>query len=1407
MLGPLVVDTVDGLGPRDRVVLATLVVRGETSAPKELLADALYAAEPPPTWPKVVQGSIARLRKALGAGAIETSPYGYRLIVHEDELDSRNFERLLGRARDHLLTGDPDRATYVVTGALALWRGRALPDLEEWEPGRVEAERLDGLRMDAQELLIEAEIAAGRARACLEQARALVNEAPVRELRWGLWARALYQSGRQIEALQVLGRARTMLREELGLDPGADLAELEQAILRQDPELAGTDPVTASPVCPYRGLLPYEAGDAEAFYGRDADVTACLMRLRESGVLAVVGPSGAGKSSVVRAGVVATLARDGLTVVVTTPGTRPLDSLAALASRETGAVLVVDQAEELITLCDDPEERAAYVERLRAHPGPLVLAIRADRLGDLSADPGLARLIERGLYLLSRMDEDELRSVVEGPARNVGLRLEPGLVDLLVREVRGEPGALPLLSHALRQTWGRREGVTLTVDGYRQTGGIRKAVAQSAEELYDRLGEQEQQQLRSLFLRLVTPGEGGEATRRRLSRDQLTPNVAREGLVEALVIARLVSTDGDNLQIAHEALAREWPRLRGWLEEDVEGQRTFRHLAAAAVAWDEMDRPQSELYRGVRLGAAVEWRPSHWAELTDVERAFLDASTVQADQEQNAAREQLVVQRRHNRRLRLAVVATATGLVAALVAGILAVAAQRQSERDADAAESAAMVADSRRLGAQALVLAEPDVSLLLGVESVRRDDSIAARSTLYSVLGKAARLTGVARGPSGFESLAVSPDGRSVAVTSGTKGGLLTYDAATLENTGVRQDLGALGVEYTPDSRYLATAVGEIKDGFVDPDTASFELLDAATLQRTAVFGGLKPGSFVDDAIDFSADGRRLVAVAWSALENRAVEALVWDASRTGRPILRIPMPGIYGSAQLSPDGDLLYLAQRDTEMRVIEVATGRVVARRAPNFTGEVAQSLVLSPDGRSVATNDADGVVLRDAAGLRPEYVLSGVAEGVSSLAFSRDGRRLAAGYVDGGAVVWDLAKRKPMESVRGHSQEVNALRFSPDGESLYTVSWDGKLLAWDLDGSRGFPPWRRFATNPNAQNPYLALPSPDGRTIAYVAYGNGHNELRFRDLETGRLTQRQVLPHDGVPEAVWSPDSRRFLTGGVANSPATRPPEGEKRVLMLWDAVSGKLLRQDLDSGVGVARFIRDGKAVLATTHPDVGLQVLDAETLQPQGAPIDLGAADLDLISPWVVFPDERHVVLVGEYTNDGVVVDLVDRTITPTTFPSPPLDMALSPDGERLAVVDGAGKWGVLEAASLTASRLRWTVSRRPLKSNFVWHIYWSADGEQLITTAAGTIDLWDAETLARVGNLKAGIQEDVANVQPMSDGHTLMIGRPTGPVLTWDLRPEKLVELACSLAGRNLTREEWQEFIGARPYRHSCPS
>ena len=238
------------------------------------------------------------------------------------------------------------------------------------------------------------------------------------------------------------------------------------------------------------------------------------------------------------------------------------------------------------------------------------------------------------------MGDDDLRAAIEGPARQAGLLLEPGLVDLLVSEVEGEPGALPLLSHALRRTWHEREGRTLTVAGYRKTGGIRGAVAQSAEEVYERLPAEQRPLLRDLLLRLVTPSPNGEPVRTRVPRRTVAADADHEGLIEQLVAARLVTSDGDVVELAHESLARAWPRLRGWLDDDVDGQRILRHLAGAADTWDTMGRPDSELYRGLRLAQAVDWRDRRLPDLDPVRGGVPRRRTALAEAEERSAEDE-----------------------------------------------------------------------------------------------------------------------------------------------------------------------------------------------------------------------------------------------------------------------------------------------------------------------------------------------------------------------------------------------------------------------------------------------------------------------------------------------------------------------------------------------------------------------------------------------------------------------------------------------------------------------------------------------------------------------------------------------------------------------------------------------
>ena len=538
VLGPVEVDGATALEPRDRMAFGVLVVRhGETVSPDQF-ADALWADNPPSSWPKQVQICVGRLRKVLGPDAIVTTAGGYRLTLEDDELDVCRFERLVERARELTAVGEHDRAAATYRRALALWRGPPLDDLDGWSPGQSEVARLQELRRAVEEEWLAARLDAGEQREVAALAEGLVNEEPLRERRWAILALAQYRCARQVDSLRSIARARRVLGE-LGIDPGSELVELEAAILRQDPALSIVpEAAAASAVCPYKGLAPYDEDDTDGFFGRDAEIRACIERLRATPLLVVAGPSGCGKSSLVRAGVVPALRRHGTDVVVFSPGSDPAAALAETASASDDAAWVVDQFEELFTLTQSLDVQrafcAALADRARGHV-PVVIVIRSDHLGGFSIDGDIGELVERGLHLVSTLSGDGLRDAIEQPARAAGLRLEPGLVDLLVRDCEGEPGALPLLSHALAETWRRRDGTTLTVEGYESSGGIRVAVARSADRLYDSLPADQRDALRSILLRLVTPTLDGDPVRCRVASRSILGDPSRDRVVGLLV--------------------------------------------------------------------------------------------------------------------------------------------------------------------------------------------------------------------------------------------------------------------------------------------------------------------------------------------------------------------------------------------------------------------------------------------------------------------------------------------------------------------------------------------------------------------------------------------------------------------------------------------------------------------------------------------------------------------------------------------------------------------------------------------------------------------------------------------------------------------------------------------------------
>jgi len=445
---------------------------------------------------------------------------------------------------------------------------------------------------------------------------------------------------------------------------GNNISLTPEALNLLKPEPTSEELIVGDP--PYMGLRYFDTSDADLFYGREALTRELLARVQKESFLAIVGASGSGKSSVARAGLIPAWTKENErgAIRVITPTAHPLEGLAASLTHEsesvtatstlmddmkndsrsrrlygkktlgeTKSLLLVDQFEETFTLCKDADERKAFIENLLSladddaqSAARVVITLRADFYAHCAEYDGLRQAMEEHQKYIGAMTPDELRQAITAPAQSAGWDFQPGLVDLILQDVGTEPGALPLLSHALLETWKRRQGRTLTLKGYADAGGVKKAIAQTAESVYDRLTPTEQTIARGIFLRLTELGEGMQDTRRRVQLSELGTQEAVGKVLKTLTDARLVITEKDNAEVAHEALIREWGTLRRWLDEDRENLRMHRHLTESAHEWQRRGREAGELYRGARLKQLQDWVKGHGDALSPLEREFVRAS-------------------------------------------------------------------------------------------------------------------------------------------------------------------------------------------------------------------------------------------------------------------------------------------------------------------------------------------------------------------------------------------------------------------------------------------------------------------------------------------------------------------------------------------------------------------------------------------------------------------------------------------------------------------------------------------------------------------------------------------------------------------------------------------------------------
>jgi DNA-binding SARP family transcriptional activator/WD40 repeat protein len=1116
ILGPLTLD--DGripLAPRDRAVMSALTVRLGAPLSASSLAAALWGDSPPPSWSHIVPGSIMRLRRLLAPAQIETTPHGYRLVPEHVEVDGDRFELLVTRGTQQLELGEPERAAHTFSEALALWRGEPYIELPDWEPARIASGRLEEMRLGVEELLLDARLQAGELQDVAALARGRVAEAPLRERRWVILGVAQYRQGRQADALDTVRRARGLLAAELGLDPCAELAELEQAILRQDPSLL-SDRVfrDASPECPYFGLPPAGVGDAERYFGREHELAGAVRALEKHGVLLVAGSSGVGKSSFIRAGIGAQFLARGVKVAIVTPGEHPIHALRDLDLPVGGSLLIVDQCEQAFA-ADDPAEIRKFFDALSqmVFRGLVVVAIRADRLGDLAEHQGFAQIIQSHMLMLTALSPDGLRTVIERPAEQAGLILEPGLVEILIRDADGR--TLPLLSHALRQVWSRREGRVLTVEAYRASGEIDGAVAKTAEEVFTALSPDGERLLRDILLRLVESSADGAVISRRVERTRIAIDDAHTKILDRLVDTRLLTTDQDSVQVSHEALAREWPRLKDWLADDVEGQRIMRHLGSTASAWDAMGRPDSELYRGGRLTTAQQWRDAVDPALTAAEREFLGASTDAETAGLEAARRQLRKERRLVRRLSW-VSAGAAGLaIATITASLIAgFQANLAAERDT--------VVEARRVAALALEEPDFDRALLLALEAIQLWDDSEARVNLVRVFSRAPRLTSITRMPEDGVvplSMSLSEDGARASVIDSD------HDVRLFD----LNDRSQLG-EYSPFFKVVVTSAIDPTTGAVafseTSDTCSQVRCDFRRIATLSVGdAGVKTYAGLDRTaadVEYSTDGSLFAALATSTGLQSPGRVALWRAGAGDPMLLELNVSGFdpepggeFVTVKFSPDGSRLYASGFGPTI-VIDTASGEELRQIPGNGI------LAVSPDGHRIAVRDGPlAVRIVDPSGVAPPTIvplsfLPSVAD------FSPDSRQLAIA-ADNSIVVASTGTGDIAETLREHDGAVIAVEFRTNGE-LVTAGADGAIITWDMgDWSAGFRTEQFDRPNVSVE--------PDERTLA-LEKSDGTKQVTVADPADWEKRACQVAGRP-LTEQEWGE-----LLGARPYSPACR-----------------------------------------------------------------------------------------------------------------------------------------------------------------------------------------------------------------------------------------------------------------------------
>ncbi len=1153
---------------------------------------------------------------------------------------------------------------------------------------------------------------------------------------------------------------------------------------------------------PYKGLRAFDEADTADFFGRDALVMRLLMHLNTARFLAVIGPSGSGKSSAVRAGLIPALRRKAIIssdewfVTVMTPGTQPLenlqDALLRVAVRmpdqsdeplehdsdwlqsalkyilpedSDQLVLVIDQFEELFTLVTDEAARIQFMDMLAAAVNApdsalrLVITLRADFYDRPLLHPMFGDMLRQHTEVVLPLAPDELRETIVTPAKRVGLQLEAALVDAIISDVHTQPGALPLLQYALTELFEQREGKMLTLEAYRNIGGVSGALARRADTLYEQLDPAGQNAARQLFLRLIALGPNGEDTRRRLVQAELQSlggDVMQE-TITTFAQHRLLTFDRDpftrapTVEVAHEALIRRWDRLVRWLEDSRAALQVQRRMAQEVAEWQLAERASGFLATGSRLAQYENLNQEASIALTQDEQAYLQASIQRRKQAEN---------------WRWA------GIIALIVFSIVALGLALLASDRERRADQQASVARSRELAVRSLTNRDDqlDLALLLSLHALDEADTFEARNSLLTALESQPNLISFLHGHSdSVRAVAFDPQGKWLA-SAGRDNSIILWDVGTHQMVGAPlsgHDDWINTLAFSPDGHTLASA-GE---------DSTIRLWDVETGEAIGEPLTGHDGSVW--SVRFSDDGQKLA----SAGEDGTIR--LWDVE-TGESIGQALTGHSDIVFSLDFNADQLVSGSADGTIRLWDVETGAAIGQPLSGHSDWVL-SVTFSPDGQMIASGGADNTVrLWDAQTGSVVTQLNDYSDWVRSVTFSPDGNSVVSGSADRNIHLYDL-QTSQNRMLGQHNEAVWSTAFSADGSMIASGGIDHEVRLWDVTGQTGLS--QLFAQQTEAV-PSLALA---GNVLASAngdPNGDGlDHSILLWDVSTGEQLHRLEGHTKAVMAIAFSPDGSRLVSASV------------DQTLMLWYVDSGTGLTAPLtghsDAIMAVA-FSPDGTRI-ASAGFDRTIRLWDAETGASIGEPL---SAHSDAVLSLAFSPDGQRLVS-GSFDNtirqwDAETGASIGEPLS--AHSDAVTGLAFSPDGQQMASTSRDGRV------------LLWDMSANPPTARALsGHQNWVLAAafhptEHLLATGSrdNTIILWDLLTLQPLGQPLQAHTNWVSALVFSPDGHTLFSGSHDMSIRQWQTRLSDWRRLACSIANRDLSVPEQTALFGETA-RSSC--